>query len=127
MRAEPQCEIRIMKITRLKVWLLSDKGYPEGMVTLPAHAVGDFTDLLTRAQASNPGVSMHSVVQAIWTLGSRRVDDNVRHHIPIREALATEGRARVRVAAGSAHDAAAIPVRAARTVARATRRRSVEE
>lgn len=116
-----------MKVTRLKLWLLSDTGYPEALVTLPEHVVGDFSDLLTRAQALSPGVSMHSVVQAIWTLGSRRVDDNVRHHIPIREALATAGRARVRVVAGSAHDAAAVPVRAARTVARATRRRSVEK
>lgn len=90
-----------MKITRLKLWLLSDRGYPEGTVTLPEHAVGNFADLLTRAQALSPGVSMHSVVQAIWTLGSRRVDDNVRHRIPIRGAFATPTRARVRVAGGS--------------------------
>jgi hypothetical protein len=112
--AEPQRgsagKTTIMKVTRLKIWLLSDRGYPEGVVTLPEDVVRDFSDLLARAQAVTPGVSLHSVVQAIWTLGSRRLGDNIRHHIPVRAAMSPEGMTPLRVRSGVGGPRAAIPV-----------------
>ena len=71
----------------IKLWLLADRGYPLGVVTLPEDVVGDVDDLVARAQAANPAVSLDRVVQAIWTLGRRGVDDNLRQGIPVRTVL----------------------------------------
>ncbi|HXG71057.1 MAG TPA: hypothetical protein VNJ04_10675 [Gemmatimonadaceae bacterium] len=76
-----------MKITRIKLWLLADRGYPEGVVTLPEHVVGDLSELARRAAALTPGVSLHSVVETVWRLGCKRLDDNLARRIPLRSAL----------------------------------------
>jgi hypothetical protein len=60
--------------------------YPEGLVTLPEHAVRDLGELVTRAQQLTPGASIDSVVLTIWRLGSQRLDQNLRRRIPLRLA-----------------------------------------
>jgi len=75
-----------MNVARIKLWVLGDRGYPEALVTLPAHIVGDFSDLIVRAQALTPGVSVQSVVYTIWRLGSRRLDQGLHRRIPVGAA-----------------------------------------
>jgi hypothetical protein len=55
-------------------------------VTVPEHLVADFPDLLARARDLNPAVSVDSVVQTIWRLGSTRLDQNLLRRIPVRIA-----------------------------------------
>src|SRR4051794_1720072 len=89
--------ITLMRVTRIKLWLLGERDYPEGVVTLSGHIVGDIDDLFTRARDKNPGVSLHSMVEAIWTMGVRRLDDNLRHGLPVRAGLGSRELPRFRV------------------------------
>ena len=75
-----------MRVVRVKLWLLGERDFPEAVVTLPAHVVSDFPDLLARARGGTPGVSMDSVLYSVWRLGSRRLDENLARGIPIRVA-----------------------------------------
>ena len=71
-------------VRRLKIYLLGSRDYPEAIITVPEHLVGDLPDLVARARALNPSTSVDSVVQTIWHLGSCRLDQNLRHHIPVK-------------------------------------------
>lgn len=75
-----------MKVVRIKLSVLGERGYPEAFVTLPEHIVGDLPDLVARARALTPGVSVQSVLYTLWRLGSRRLDQSLHRRIPVRAA-----------------------------------------
>lgn len=75
-----------MKVVRIKLWLLGERNYPESQLTLPEHIVSDLPDLLARARALTPGVSVDSVVQTLWRLGAQRLDVSLSRRIPVRAA-----------------------------------------
>ena len=77
-------------IKRLKVYVLGERDYPEALITVPEPLVRDLPDLVARARAINPATSVDRVVQTIWRLGSWRLDQNLRHHIPVKVALSAK-------------------------------------
>ena len=94
-------------LTRIKLWFLGPRDHPEGVVTLPEHMVRDFPSLLEQARKLNPAVSVESVVYTIWRLGSRRLEQNLVRHIPVRVSelphAAAPNEARDAPPAGAAH------------------------
>src|SRR4051812_5734767 len=64
-------------IRRVKIYPLSKGDYPEALVTLGEHVVGDLPDLVARARILNPAVRLDAVVASIWRLGSYRLRQNL--------------------------------------------------
>ena len=71
-----------MIVRQAHIWLLGDRGYPERLVKLPEHLVGDLPGLIASAQQLNPGVTPDAVVKTIWRLGSYRLGQNLLRRIP---------------------------------------------
>jgi len=53
-------------VRRLKVYLLGYRDYPQGVVTIREHQLGDLPDLIARARALNPAVRLDDIVAHIW-------------------------------------------------------------
>jgi hypothetical protein len=73
-----------MKVFRIKLWVFGERNYPEALITLPKHIVGDLNELVTRAQALTRGVSIDSVVHTLWRFGAQRLDQTLHRHVPVR-------------------------------------------
>jgi hypothetical protein len=71
-------------LTRIKVWFLGPRDYPEQVVTLAEHMVRDFPHLVAQARTLNPAVPIDAVVHSIWRLGSRQLQRNLERHIPVK-------------------------------------------
>jgi hypothetical protein len=70
-------------VRRLKVYVLGPRDYPEALVTLAEHLVGDLPDLVARARALNPALSLDAIIGTIWRLGSYRLRQNLIRRIPV--------------------------------------------
>jgi hypothetical protein len=71
-------------VRRAKVYLLGDRNYPEGVVNIPEHLVGDLPDLVRRVRATNPAVPLDAIIGTIWRLGCYRLGQNLLRRIPVR-------------------------------------------
>lgn len=56
-------------VRKLKIYLLGRGDYPEALVTVPEHLVGNLPDLVARARALNPAVPLDVIIATIWRLG----------------------------------------------------------
>jgi hypothetical protein len=70
-------------VRRLKVYVLGQRDYPEAVVTVPEHLVGDLPDLVRRARTANPAVPLDAIIGTIWRLGSYRLRQNLIRRIPV--------------------------------------------
>ena len=80
----PAGEVNVNTIRRLKIYLLGPGDYPEAIVAVPEHLVGDLPDLVRQARAENPAVRLDDIVANIWRLGSYRQRQNLLRRIPVR-------------------------------------------
>ena len=71
-------------VRRLKVYLLGARDYPEAVVTVPEHVIGDLPDLVARARTLSPAVSIDAIIATIWRLGCSRLGQNLLRGIPVR-------------------------------------------
>jgi len=71
-------------VRRLTVYLLGQRDYPEAVVTIPEHLVGDLPDLVRRAHTTNPALRLDDIVATIWRLGCYRLGQNLLRGIPVR-------------------------------------------
>ena len=71
-------------LRRAKVYLLGDRDYPEAVVTISEHLLGDLPDLVRRARATNPALPLDAIVGTIWRLGCYRLRQNLIRGIPVR-------------------------------------------
>ena len=61
------------QVRRLKIYLLGERDYPEAVVTVPEHMLGDLLGLIARARATNPALPLDAIIGTIWRLGSYRL------------------------------------------------------
>ena len=71
-------------VRRVKVYVLGPSDYPEAVVTVPEHLVGDLPTLVARARALNPAVPIDAIIASIWRLGCHRLGQNLIRGIPVR-------------------------------------------
>jgi hypothetical protein len=74
----------VSHLRRAKMYLLSEHDYPEAMVRISEHQLGDLEDLIARARALNPAVRLDDIVAHIWRLGCYRLGQNLLRRIPVR-------------------------------------------
>ena len=72
------------RLRRAKVYLLGDHDYPEVVVSIPEHLLGDVPDLVRRARATNPAVPLDAIIATVWRLGYNRLGQNLLRGIPMR-------------------------------------------
>ena len=72
------------QVRRLKIYLLGERGYPEAVVTVPEHMLGDLAGLVAEARALNPAVRLDGIVANIRRLGCYQLHQNVIRRIPVR-------------------------------------------
>jgi hypothetical protein len=77
-------EVNVNTIRRLKIYLLGQRDYPEAIVSVPEHLLGDLPDLVARARATNPALSLDAIIANIWRLGCYRLGQNLLRGIPVR-------------------------------------------
>ena len=73
-----------MSTRRLEIWLLGDRGFPQGKVTVPEGLVGDLPGLLAACQQVQPALDMNALLQPIWQFGAAGVRHRLDRHIPIK-------------------------------------------
>ena len=71
------------QVRRLKIYLLGERDYPEAVVTVPEHMLGDLLGLIARARATNPALPLDAIIGTIWRLGSYRLGQNLLRRIPV--------------------------------------------
>ena len=71
-------------LRRAKVYLLSERDYPEAVVNIPERLLADLPNLVARARATNPALPLDAIIATIWRLGCYRLGQNLLRGIPVR-------------------------------------------
>lgn len=73
-----------MKVTRIDVHILGERGFPLVLAKLTEAQSADFATLLATAQTKNPASTPEDVIRAIWRYGVRQTNKNFRDGIPLK-------------------------------------------